>query len=89
MKVQWNGSKDDFLPNPFQTDSRRAKNPYQIGVLVVSEGGLEPPRPCGHQPLKLARLPITDRKFNGPNEVRGERGRGEAWVAEDGVAGLA
>lgn len=25
---------------------------------VVSEGGLEPPRPCGHQPLKLARLPI-------------------------------
>ena len=24
----------------------------------VSEGGLEPPRPCGHQPLKLARLPI-------------------------------
>jgi hypothetical protein len=26
--------------------------------FVVSEGGLEPPRPCGHQPLKLARLPI-------------------------------
>jgi hypothetical protein len=26
--------------------------------LLVSEGGLEPPRPCGHQPLKLARLPI-------------------------------
>ena len=25
---------------------------------MVSEGGLEPPRPCGHQPLKLARLPI-------------------------------
>ena len=25
---------------------------------LVSEGGLEPPRPCGHQPLKLARLPI-------------------------------
>ena len=25
---------------------------------IVSEGGLEPPRPCGHQPLKLARLPI-------------------------------
>ncbi len=24
----------------------------------MSEGGLEPPRPCGHQPLKLARLPI-------------------------------
>ncbi len=29
MKVPWNGSKDDFLPNPFQTGSRRAKNPYQ------------------------------------------------------------
>ncbi len=26
--------------------------------FLVSEGGLEPPRPCGHQPLKLARLPI-------------------------------
>ena len=25
---------------------------------VVSEGGLEPPRPCGHQLLRLARLPI-------------------------------
>src|SRR3954470_17185597 len=25
---------------------------------MVSEGGLEPPRPEGHQPLKLARLPI-------------------------------
>jgi hypothetical protein len=27
-------------------------------IFLVSEGGLEPPRPCGHQPLKLARLPI-------------------------------
>jgi hypothetical protein len=44
MKVRWNGLKDDFLPNPFQTGSRRAKNPYQIGVLVVSEGGLERPQ---------------------------------------------
>ena len=33
--------------------SRRAR-----GRKSVSEGGLEPPRPCGHQPLKLARLPI-------------------------------
>jgi len=44
MKACWNGLKDDFLPNPFQTGSRRAKNPYQIGVLVVSEGGLERPQ---------------------------------------------
>ena len=28
------------------------------GAKNVSEGGLEPPRPEGHQPLKLARLPI-------------------------------
>src|SRR5581483_9651281 len=27
-------------------------------IRTVSEGGLEPPRPEGHQPLKLARLPI-------------------------------
>ena len=25
---------------------------------IVREGGLEPPRPCGHQHLKLARLPF-------------------------------
>ncbi len=30
----------------------------RVGYTCVSEGGLEPPRPCGHQPLKLARLPI-------------------------------
>ena len=44
-------------------------------------------------PLRLdegrAERTLTDKKFNAPNEVRGERGRGEAWVAEDGVAGLA
>ena len=74
MKVQWNGSKDDFLPNPFQTGSRRAKNPYQIGVLVVSEGGLEPPRPCGHQPLKLARLPIPPLR----RDLRETRNAGQA-----------
>ena len=32
--------------------------PIEWGFNFVSEGGLEPPRPCGHQPLKLARLPI-------------------------------
>ena len=36
---------------------------HEVGLragtrTIVSEGGLEPPRPCGHQPLKLARLPI-------------------------------
>ena len=28
------------------------------GVVVVGEGGLEPPRPCGHWHLKPARLPF-------------------------------
>src|SRR3954464_8052834 len=32
--------------------------PALTRAFVVSEGGLEPPRPEGHQPLKLARLPI-------------------------------
>jgi len=32
---------------------------------------------------------LTDRKFNGPNEVFSERGQSEAWDAEHGVAGLA
>ena len=32
---------------------------------AVSEGGLEPPRPCGHQPLKLARLPIPPLRRGG------------------------
>ena len=31
----------------------------------------------------------TDRKFNGPNEVRGERGQREAWAADHGAADLA
>ena len=29
-----------------------------IEATVVGEGGLEPPRPCGHWHLKPARLPI-------------------------------
>ena len=33
----------------------------------VSEGGLEPPRPCGHQPLKLARLPIPPLRRGRPS----------------------
>ena len=35
------------------------------GRKSVSEGGLEPPRPCGHQPLKLARLPIPPLRLVG------------------------
>ena len=39
--------------------STRHRGPSSKRVQdYVSEGGLEPPRPCGHQPLKLARLPI-------------------------------
>ena len=69
----WNGSEDGFLPNSFQNGSRRAKNPYQIGVLVVSEGGLEPPRPFGHQLLKLARLPIPPlRRDSGSPRIGGQ-----------------
>ena len=36
-----------------------------VCVRYVSEGGLEPPRPCGHQPLKLARLPIPPLRRGG------------------------
>ena len=43
MKGRWNGTKDGFLTDSFKTGSRRAKNPYQIGAFVVSEGGLELP----------------------------------------------
>ena len=50
------------LPGP-GADLRRWPEARQSrgrsGVLrIVSEGGFEPPRPCGHQPLKLARLPV-------------------------------
>ena len=36
----------------------------------VSKGGLEPPRPFGHQPLKLARLPISPLRRGPPNRER-------------------
>ena len=38
----------------------------------MSEGGLEPPRPCGHQPLKLARLPIPPLRLACDSEERPE-----------------
>ena len=49
---------------------------------MVSEGGLEPPRPCGHQPLKLARLPIPPLRLACDSEERPEsvaRGRLPSW----------
>ena len=39
---------------------------------IVSEGGLEPPRPCGHQPLKLARLPIPPLRRGGSRYRMGD-----------------
>ena len=42
-------------------------------TLVVSEGGLEPPRPFGHQLLKLARLPIPPlRRGSGSPRIGGQ-----------------
>ncbi len=41
-------------PNGPQT----RRNPLQCKGFLVREGGLEPPRPFGHQHLKLARLPF-------------------------------
>lgn len=35
-----------------------AKKPLLSRGFFVREGGLEPPRPYGHQHLKLARLPF-------------------------------
>jgi hypothetical protein len=53
-----------FAPKePFSRTDVRDMN--SISVLwekrvwkVVRKGGLEPPRPCGHQLLRLARLPL-------------------------------
>ena len=45
------------LPIPFKTDSRRAKNPYQIGAFVVSEGGdLNAPSQRHHDPKSVESL---------------------------------
>src|SRR5437016_3912502 len=43
-------------------DSISPKQETGIGDLkLVRATGVEPARPCGHQPLKLARLPIPPR----------------------------
>ena len=40
---------------------------------MVSEGGLEPPHPCGHQLLRLARLPIPPlRRGSGSPRIGGQ-----------------
>jgi hypothetical protein len=40
-------------------DSLKQKNrEQQFTVFDLSQRRLELPRPCGHQPLKLARLPF-------------------------------
>ena len=45
------------LPVPTPTDASH--------LNLVGKGGLEPPRPYGHQPLKLMRLPVPP-----PTEVK-------------------
>lgn len=47
------------IPVTGAKDRRCSENPFpDSGHSPVHRRGLEPPRPCGHQPLKLARLPI-------------------------------
>ena len=47
------------LADPTQPGPAERQNPRRSGgSAAVREGGLEPPRPCGHQHLKLARLPF-------------------------------
>ena len=50
---------------------------------MVSKGGLEPPRPCGHKHLKLARLPIPPLRLNIKSSFKAGalvgRGSGESF----------
>ena len=55
-----------------RTPGRWTSRPTHVSVRFVSEGGLEPPRPCGHQPLKLARLPIPPLRRGPPGLPEGE-----------------
>ena len=61
MKVRWNRLKDDFLLNLFQTVSRRAKNPYQIGLSWCRRGDLNAPDQelCSHHPIVVDRCDIS------------------------------
>ena len=60
------GDASIYAPNTYFTDftARKLSTPRFRGIgsspanpamciTSVSEGGLEPPRPCGHQPLKM------------------------------------
>ena len=49
---------DLTLRSPFTGRSRDVETPCTCKGFLVREGGLEPPRPFGHQHLKLARLPF-------------------------------
>ena len=44
---------------PVGTGVAGIPNLRESAQFRVSKGGLEPPRPCGRQPLKLVRLPIS------------------------------
>ena|GEM_PF-5357594 len=44
--------------SPQDCFASRVQVPFSILQDLVSEEGLEPSRPVGHQPLKLARLPF-------------------------------
>lgn len=47
------------IRNLYQTKSAPFVEHFRICYkILVRERGLEPPRPEGHQPLKLTRLPI-------------------------------
>ena len=87
-------------PRPFTTAlpagarNPPSRNPWSDGSRAcagVSEGGLEPPRPCGHQPLKLARLPIpplrrANRLKNQRPEIVARPRRGTCYCpGRDGV----
>ena len=61
------------VPSSGVRASAKGGNSGERSRLVVSEGGLEPPRPCGHQPLKLARLPIPPLR-RGRRSYRGRLG---------------
>src|SRR5690606_19350044 len=59
------------------TAKSRPPGPAPDRFVVVPRRGLEPLQPCGHQPLKLARLPIPPPRLGhraravGPCEARG------------------
>ena len=57
---------------------------------VVSKGGLEPPRPCGHQALNLARLPIPPlRRAAVMSHDSGEDGNAPRGPSSEPIEGLA